>query len=70
MVEVVMIAKPGVSELVTACAANEITFGETCEQVAAMGYKTTSLYEMVKAAEAARADFMIKRAIWAPTGAF
>ncbi len=51
MVEVVMIAKPGVGELVTACAANEITFGELCEQVAAMGYKTTSLYEMVIAAQ-------------------
>ena len=53
IVEVVMIAKLGVGELVTACAANKLTFDDLCERVAAMGYKTTSLYEMVIANEAA-----------------
>ena len=51
MVDVVMIAKPGVGELITLCANNKITFDDLCQQVAAMGYKTTSLYEMVVAEE-------------------
>ncbi len=41
-----------IGDLVEACARKEITFSCLCEQVAAMGYKTTSLYEMVRAAEA------------------
>jgi hypothetical protein len=40
-----------IAELVEQCARGEITFDELQREVLAMGYKTTSLYEMVRAAE-------------------
>jgi hypothetical protein len=55
MIEVVLQARAGVGELVEACARGELPFSgpdSLCSKVAAMGYKTTSLYEMVRAAEA------------------
>lgn len=52
MPEVVMVARNAtIGELVQACAEKRIGFDELCKRVAAMGYKTTSLYEMVCAAE-------------------
>jgi hypothetical protein len=55
MIEVVLQARTGVGELVEACARGDLPFSgpdSLCSKVAAMGYKTTSLYEMVRAAEA------------------
>jgi hypothetical protein len=46
-----MVAKPGVAELVEACARGTLSFDDLCKQVVVMGYKTTSLHEMVRAAE-------------------
>lgn len=46
-----MAPRAGVGELVDSCARKEITFSELCKRVAAMGYKTNSLHEMVCAAE-------------------
>lgn len=40
-----------ISDLIEACAKREIDLGTCCERIAAMGYKTTSVYEMVRAAE-------------------
>ena len=40
-----------IGQLVQDCADGRLNFGDLCEQVAAMGFKTTSLYEMVRAAE-------------------
>ena len=40
-----------VGRLVDQCAAKELTFDALCMLVAAMGYKTTGLYEMVIARE-------------------
>lgn len=40
-----------IGELVQACADGKIKFDVLCQEVAAMGFKTTSLYEMVRAAE-------------------
>lgn len=55
MVEVTLVARtPKVAELVEACADGALPFsGENslCSMVAAMGFKTTSLYEMVRAVE-------------------
>ena len=54
MIEVVLQARAGVGELVEACARGELPFSgpdSLCSKVAAMGYKTTSLYEMVRAVE-------------------
>ena len=45
-----------IGQLVQDCADGKLPFsghGSLCAKVAAMGYKTTSLYEMVLAAEAA-----------------
>ena len=42
---------PQIGDLVLACAEKRIGFDDLCSQVAAMGYRTTSLYEMVCAAE-------------------
>jgi hypothetical protein len=36
------------------CADGRLNFGDLCQMVRAMGYKTTSLYEMVRAAESAQ----------------
>jgi len=41
-----------VESLAKDCAEGLIPFGELCAKVRAMGYKTTSLYEMVRAHEA------------------
>lgn len=41
-----------VAQVIQACAEGSITFGEACERISAMGYKTTSVHEMVVAAEA------------------
>lgn len=55
MVEVTLQARtPKIAELVEACADGAIPFSgpdSLCSKVAAMGYKTTSLYEMVVAVE-------------------
>jgi len=54
MVEVILQARAGVGELVEACARGELPFSGSdslCSKVSAMGHKTTSLYEMVLAAE-------------------
>ena len=43
-----------IGQLVQDCADGKLPFsgpGSLCEKVAAMGFKTTSLYEMVRAAE-------------------
>lgn len=43
-----------IGQLVQDCADGKLSFsgpGSLCEKVAAMGYKTTSLYEMVRGAE-------------------
>ena len=48
---------PRIAELIEACADGALPFsGENslCSMVAAMGYKTTSLYEMVRAVEQSR----------------
>jgi hypothetical protein len=41
-----------IAEVIQACAEKRITFDEACRRIAAMGYRTTSVYEMVRAAEA------------------
>jgi hypothetical protein len=38
---------PRVAELVDACARGEIKFADLCDQVSALGYRTTVLHEMV-----------------------
>jgi hypothetical protein len=40
---------PEIAELVELCAAGRLSFNDLCAKVAAMGFKTTSLYEMVRA---------------------
>ena len=40
-----------IGQLVKDCADKKITFDELAHRVSAMGYKTTSLHEMVRAAE-------------------
>jgi hypothetical protein len=63
--EVVMQARtPAIGELVEACAKGELNFDELCRRVAAMGYKTTSLFEMVRACEASMCD--PRRGCWVP----
>ncbi len=48
MVEVVMQARsPDIAEWVQQCADGELDFDTLCSRVAALGFKTTSLYEMV-----------------------
>lgn len=42
-----------IGQLIQDCADGKLRFDSLCEKVAAMGYKTTSLYEMVRAAELA-----------------
>lgn len=42
---------PEIADLVADCAAGKLPFDSLCEKVATMGFKTTSLYEMVRAAE-------------------
>jgi hypothetical protein len=58
VVEVVLQARtPELSQLIQDCADGKLPFSgpdSLCERVAAMGYKTTSLYEMVCAAERCR----------------
>jgi hypothetical protein len=49
---VVMRARtPAIGEMVRDCARGRLDFSELCCRVAAMGYRTTSLYEMVRAEE-------------------
>ena len=43
---------PMIERLVQDCADRRITFDELCREIARMGYRTSSLYEMVRAAEA------------------
>ena len=38
-----------IAELVEECANNEISFADLCKEVHEMGFKTTSLYEIVRA---------------------
>lgn len=40
-----------IADWVQECADGTLDFDELCRRVAAQGYKTTSLYEMVRAAE-------------------
>lgn len=57
MIKVVLQARtPVIGELVQACADGELPFDELCARVGAMGYRTTSLYEMVRATEKERID--------------
>jgi hypothetical protein len=57
MTDVRLVLKPRnetIGRLVQDCADGKLPFagpGSLCETVAAMGYKITSLYEMVRAAE-------------------
>ena len=55
MVEIILQARtPRIAELVQACADGALPFSGSvslCSMVAAMGYKTTSLYEMVRSVE-------------------
>jgi hypothetical protein len=51
-VEVVLVARnPEIADWVQQCADKKLDFGELCKRVAAMGFKTTSLFEMVVAAQ-------------------
>lgn len=43
-----------IGQLVQDCADGKLPFDDLCIKIAAMGYKTTSLYEMVCAAERAK----------------
>lgn len=58
MVEVVLQARnQTIADLIEECAAGRLAFSgpdSLCAKVAAMGFKTTSLYEMVRAAEMQR----------------
>ena len=36
-----------IAQLIQNCAERKILFGELCEKIAKMGYKTTGLFEMV-----------------------
>lgn len=47
---------PEIGEMVEQCARGKLPFDDLCKAVAKMGFKTTSLYEMVCAAEAARGE--------------
>lgn len=48
MVEVILQARnQTIGDLVQQCVEGKLPFPELCQQVARMGYKTTSLYEMV-----------------------
>ena len=50
--EIVMVARTAsIAEWVSDCAAGRMNFDELCQRVAAKGFKTTSLYEAVRAAE-------------------
>jgi hypothetical protein len=50
--EVVLVARTDtIAKLVLECARKELSFEELCRKVHALGYRTTSLYEMVRAAE-------------------
>jgi hypothetical protein len=52
MVDVVLTARTqSIGDMVQACADGDMSFDDLCSAVAAMGFKTTSLYEMVRAAE-------------------
>lgn len=55
--QVTLVARSeSIAELVQACAEGRLKFsgkGSLCHQVSLMGYKTTSLYEMVIAAQEA-----------------
>lgn len=57
MIEVVLKARTeSIERLIEECAAGRLAFSgpdSLCAKVAAMGFKTTSLYEMVRAAECA-----------------
>lgn len=51
MLQIILHPRAGVGELIDAHIRKEITFGELCQKVAALGYKTNSLFEMVRAIE-------------------
>lgn len=55
MLDLILVARnQTIGELVQQCADGQLVFSgpeSLCSKVAAMGYKTTSLYEMVRAAE-------------------
>ncbi len=45
---------PTIGQLVQDCADGKLQFNELCQRVAAMGFKTTSLYEMVRSIQIAK----------------
>lgn len=50
--EVILVARTDkIATLVLACARKQLSFEQLCSEVHAMGYKITSLYEMVRAVE-------------------
>jgi len=46
--------EPSIAEWVQQCADGRMNFGELCARVSELGYKTTSLYEMVRSVEGSR----------------
>lgn len=55
-IQVVMNPRVGVGELIESYLDKKIVYDELCAKVAALGYRTTSLYEMVRGAEQERAS--------------
>lgn len=52
MADVILVARnQSIADMVQSCADGELSFDDLCSKVAAMGFKTTSLHEMVRAAE-------------------
>lgn len=50
--KVILVARTDeIAMLVLACARKQLSFEELCSKVSAMGYRVTSLYEMVRAVE-------------------
>ena len=55
--EIVFVAKnETIGQLVLDCADGKITFDALCEQIAALGFKTTSLHEWVSSLEKGKSD--------------
>lgn len=56
MVQVVMQSRyDWIEQAIQECADGKLPFDDLCQKVAAAGFKTTSLHEMVRAAEIERA---------------
>jgi hypothetical protein len=53
--EVVLVPRnETIAEWIQQCADGKLNFGELCARVSELGYKTTSLYEMVRSMEGSR----------------